>query len=88
MQKVAVSLVVVAGCLVTGVLVPAGSKAQAPASSTSLKMGGSESHSTVADLAAQLRHLVGEEEQYFKQHGSYTTDLAALHLWDITSCDR
>jgi hypothetical protein len=26
--------------------------------------------------------LVTAEEGYFKKHGAYTTDLAALHLWD------
>ena len=85
MLKVAPSLAVLVGCLVSGVLVPAESHAQVSVSSTSLEMSGPVSHATVADLAAQLRRLVGAEEQYFRQHGSYTSDLAALHLWDLAS---
>jgi hypothetical protein len=36
---------------------------------------------TVADMNAGLRDLIGAEEKYFSDHGTYTTDGSALGIY-------
>ena len=88
MPKTTASLVGFVGCCAAAALVPIASNAQTTGTTASLQTERVGERVTIADLAAHLRHLVGAEEQYFREHGSYTTDLAALHLWDLATQNR
>jgi hypothetical protein len=80
MPKTTKFLLLLATCVAIGFLVPRDSHAQVVLASATTRTASNG----LADLKAQLRQLVSAEEQYFKRHGAYTTDLAALHLMDST----
>lgn len=82
MHKGLGSVVLLLACTVSGALVPQRLRAQVEVAVAGDRSASARPVDDLVDLRSQLRHLVQGEERYFRAHGTYTTDLAALHLLD------